>query len=453
MLTLQQQQEGAKAAAAVLEDDEHSRSDAAIARFALRTCRHWQPQTPAQDDSATTTTTMMRPLQLSDCVVSVVSGGLTNALYKVTLKPRVMSTHGCPRAVLVRFYGQGTEFMDRSLEERVVQRLGSLQLGPEIFGIRSGVGRVEQFLAGSRCLDTAELRDAGIAQSIGAELGRLHRTDMSELCSDAPASAYTAKALRQWLAQLRTMDAAAVQLPADVSAADRAAFHARLRAFDFDALSVEIEEVCAELHSGAAGPLVFSHNDLQEGNVMLRRRSSSALSSSSSQHHRVQQQQQQTQQQQQQQQHPVINFIDFEYAGYNHRGFDLGNHFCEYALNYNEGSPPYFAFTPSGWPSVDEQNRFLAAYVRGNNTSNTSNKAVAAGATSAATADIDPDLLAQLRREAFVGAKASHLLWALWSVIMGTSGSTIKFGYLQYGLRRYDSYLDLKRSEQTAADF
>jgi thiamine kinase-like enzyme len=26
-----------------------------------------------------------------------------------------------------------------------------------------------------------------------------------------------------------------------------------------------------------------------------------------------------------------VQFIDFEYGGYNHRGFDIGNHFCEYA--------------------------------------------------------------------------------------------------------------------------
>ena len=26
-----------------------------------------------------------------------------------------------------------------------------------------------------------------------------------------------------------------------------------------------------------------------------------------------------------------VQFIDFEYGGYNLRGFDIANHFCEYA--------------------------------------------------------------------------------------------------------------------------
>lgn len=28
---------------------------------------------------------------------------------------------------------------------------------------------------------------------------------------------------------------------------------------------------------------------------------------------------------------PEVQFIDFEYSSYNPRGFDIGNHFCEYA--------------------------------------------------------------------------------------------------------------------------
>jgi choline/ethanolamine kinase len=53
-------------------------------------------------------------------------------------------------------------------------------------------------------------------------------------------------------------------------------------------------------------PIVFSHNDLQENNI-LRNGSTQEL-----------------------------HFIDFEYSNYNYRGFDFGNHFCEWTIEYSD---------------------------------------------------------------------------------------------------------------------
>jgi thiamine kinase-like enzyme len=60
-------------------------------------------------------------------------------------------------------------------------------------------------------------------------------------------------------------------------------------------------EKLKETHS----PVVFCHNDLQENNILYNK------------------------------EREELHFIDFEYAKYNHRGFDIGNHFCEYMIEYN----------------------------------------------------------------------------------------------------------------------
>ena len=59
----------------------------------------------------------------------------------------------------------------------------------------------------------------------------------------------------------------------------------------------ELEKVV----SGITSPVVFSHNDLLLGNCIL----------SSSEDR--------------------ISFIDFEYGAWNYQGFDIANHFNEYA--------------------------------------------------------------------------------------------------------------------------
>ena len=54
--------------------------------------------------------------------------------------------------------------------------------------------------------------------------------------------------------------------------------------------------------------------------------------------------------------------IDFEYAAANMRGLDFANHFTEWGYNYHDEKIPY-GFKPSGYPTPEEQRRFIKAYV------------------------------------------------------------------------------------------
>lgn len=56
-----------------------------------------------------------------------------------------------------------------------------------------------------------------------------------------------------------------------------------------------------------------------------------------------------------------IMLIDLEYASCNHRGFDLGNHFCEWATDFQTSTPHRMDF--SHWPSEQQQRAFCREYL------------------------------------------------------------------------------------------
>lgn len=70
-------------------------------------------------------------------------------------------------------------------------------------------------------------------------------------------------------------------------------------------------------------PVVFCHNDLQQGNILIRDDSTE----------------------------PQIVLIDFEYCSYNYRGFDLANHFIEWTYDYNTPDYPNFRNNKANYPS------------------------------------------------------------------------------------------------------
>lgn len=108
-------------------------------------------------------------------------------------------------------------------------------------------------------------------------------------------------------------------------------------------------------------------------------------------------------------------------GGYNFRGFDFANHFCE-----NCG----FEFDLNLYPGPDQQFAFFKAYM-------------------AAAA---PELLAQLEAnkesKAFFHALydavnryalASHLFWGFWAVVQA-GHSKIDFDFLEYAGKRFDAF-------------
>ena len=83
-------------------------------------------------------------------------------------------------------------------------------------------------------------------------------------------------------------------------------------------------------------PLVFCHNDLQCGNILLREDADSLESIDD-----------------------AIVIIDYEFCSYNYRAFDIANHLCEWMFDYNHKAWPFYHFEQDKFPSKEKQVRSL----------------------------------------------------------------------------------------------
>lgn len=104
--------------------------------------------------------------------------------------------------------------------------------------------------------------------------------------------------------------------------------------------------------------------------------------------------------------------IDFEYAGYNPRGFDLVNHFCEWMYDYHSSTNPA-TMHQEAYPTQRQQISFLTCY---------------------SMDDVDT-----LLQEVDDWKMACHLFWALWGLVQA-SQSQIDFDYFYYSMQRITAF-------------
>ena len=205
--------------------------------------------------------------------------------------------------------------------------LSAKGIAPPCYGIMPGVGRLEEWVLGSRPLRTAELvrlppPSSGAAAACGRRAAQ----------AEAETSASVARALAElhtvsmpldrsgrWLPDSLDVAVAAVRGSATVLPAMPGAAAAAWCAGEVEWLLPRL--AARERGGGLAFELVLCHNDLQEGNIL---------------HHAD----------------GSISLIDFEYAGYNHCGFDVANHWREWCFEYGEAASIY---TPENYPSPEAQ--------------------------------------------------------------------------------------------------
>jgi ethanolamine kinase len=314
--------------------------------------------------------------------ISVISGGISNALFKVAVACDGKQVSNLTHAVTVRVYGEGSErFVEREREMRIMELLHEHGFGPELLGI-FGNGRIESFLP-MRCLSPLEMAVPSVAKHIAVTLATFHHCLLSQKSRDLKATRPQTPfgRIRKWLDVVEGFDFS-----------DNPLKNAVYCTFDFDVLrrEVDILEAAAEKFES---PIVFSHNDLLSGNIMVPCCSTSAP------------------------ENERMTFIDFEYADWAPRGFDWGNHFCEYAgfdCNYKL------------YPDEDAASTFITAYLTAANGQKPS-RAVIQRAVA----------------EANVFALAAHQYWGTWS-IMQARWSKIEFNYLEYAKLRWSEYYKRK---------
>uniref|UniRef100_A0A674EX73 Ethanolamine kinase n=1 Tax=Salmo trutta TaxID=8032 RepID=A0A674EX73_SALTR len=296
-----------------------------------------------------------------------------------------------PRNVLLRLYGailQGAEAM--VLESVMFAILAERELGPKLFGIFPQ-GRLEQFVP-SRKLDTVELSMPSISAEIAEKMAKFHGMRMPFNKEPKWLFGTIDKYLNQVMRLTFTRESHMLKF-------------ARLMSCNLPQEMENLKSLLDSTHS----PVVFCHNDCQEGNILLL----SGCEGTDRQ---------------------KLMLIDFEYSSYNYRGFDIGNHFCEWMYDYTNDKFPFFHVNSKNYPTKAQQLHFIGSYL---------------SETEQGFENLSAEDQMKLKEELFVEANrfalASHFFWGLWSMIQARI-STIEFGYMEYAMARFDAYFEQKRS-------
>ncbi|XP_044895578.1 choline kinase alpha isoform X9 [Felis catus] len=303
--------------------------------------------------------------------ISVIRGGLSNMLFQCSLPDTVATIGDEPRKVLLRLYGA-------ILKMRSCNKEGSEQAQKE-----------NEFQ--SRRLDTEELSLPDISAEIAEKMATFHGMKMPFNKEPKWLFGTMEKYLNQVLRVKFAGEPRVKQL------------HRLLR----HNLPLELENLRSLLES-TPSPVVFCHNDCQEGNIlMLEGRENSEKQK--------------------------LMLIDFEYSSYNYRGFDIGNHFCEWMYDYSYEKYPFFRANILKYPTKKQQLHFISNYLAAfqNEFENLSNEEKCI---------IEEEMLLEVNRFAL----ASHFFWGLWSIVQAKI-SSIEFGYMDYAQARFDAYFDQKR--------
>ncbi|CAI0389472.1 unnamed protein product, partial [Linum tenue] len=303
--------------------------------------------------------------------VERVSGGITNLLLKVSVK----EVNGEESAVTVRLYGPNTDYViNRERELQAIKYLSAAGFGAKLLGV-FGNGMVQSFI-NARTLTPADMRVPKLAAEIAKELRRFHAVEI-------PGS----KEPQLWNEIFKFYESASgLQF-------DDAEKQRTYNTISFKEVYGEIIEI-KELTSRLNSPVVFAHNDLLSGNLMVN------------------------------DDEEKLYLIDFEYGSYSYRGFDIGNHFNEYAG---------YDCDYSLYPSKEEQDLFFRHYLQPDKPDEVSSKE-----------------LEVLYIESNTFMLASHLFWALWALIQAKM-SPIDFDYLGYFFLRYNEYRSKKEANCSLA--
>lgn len=313
------------------------------------------------------------------------SGGLTNYLYICSLPPHYpVLRPDEPRKVLLRVYGHiaktSAGFVVRN--SVIFAILSEKCLGPKLFGAFPD-GRLEEYIP-ARCLSRRDLHNPMIFKTIGRKLGEFHNLEMP-LCKKPK---WLHEVMHRWLNEVK-----------EAFLCNGLIKNEKLRKSLPKNLEKEMIDLLDSLEK-LNSPVVFCHNDLQEGNVLWL----DVCADPSKK----------------------LTVIDWEYCAYNYRGFDFGNHFLEWCYDYDVNEPPYFHFYDDAYPKKKQQYEFFEAYL----------------STHSKTETTEKDLQ-RLYIEANSFTLASHYMWGLWSLVQSRT-SEINFGYLEYAMNRFEQYKQMK---------
>lgn len=306
--------------------------------------------------------------------------GITNQLVRVTYQPTDFS-------VLVRAYGKGSEkIIDRKQEVVNIITLSAQNMCPPLYA-RFKNGLVYGFIKG-KVSTVEELGQERTAEWIAKKLAKWHQVTLPQDTSSNNNHAVkpTLKEQRLWKTMYKWLE----QVPEKYENVEtQSIFETR---FDMKKIRNELDYLIGELEK-LDSPIVFSHNDLLYGNIIFDEQKEEA------------------------------HFIDYEYGCYAFRGFDIGNHFNEFA-----------GFECEYWryPTKEFQFKWYHWYLTEVN-------------NGVKPTDAEKE---RLYKEVDGFSLASHYYWGLWAMIQAMV-SDIDFNYMEYAVLRFNEY-DKRKKEVLA---
>lgn len=343
-----------------------------------------------------------------DMIFNKVSGGLSNFLYYCALPEGTESISGEPNQLLLRLYGNMNQ--ERAMETLVTESviftlLSESQRGPRLYGVFPG-GRLEEYIE-ARPLTMQELADASISSLIADKVAQIHLMDVP--INKQPKWIW--QTIERWIKQIN-----------DIIASDKVEDNVRDMMNTLEQVNLHDEYIWLKDYlTNVKSPVVFCHNDLQKGNILLkntknitdnRKKSMTGKSDFEPDYENLTSE--------------SLVLIDFEYCSYNYRGFDLANHFCEWVYDYNNEEPPYFWQMESNQADVKQKEHFVKSYLQ----------------SLKKYPEYKPqpeDDLDFIMKEIEAFTMVCHFFWVLWSVV-NSADSDICFDYWSFGEVRLQAY-------------
>ncbi|KAI0980440.1 hypothetical protein GJ496_007168 [Pomphorhynchus laevis] len=346
-------------------------------------------------------------LKEEDLIFSRISGGLSNYLFKCTI-PDYIDCKDNPRSVILRVYGQ--HLVARTSEvlkdTTVSLMLSEWGIGPKVYAVR-GSSRLEQFFE-AKTLRTSDLRNVTLRNKIARVLAKFHSFEMPLMKEPK----WLFETVQNYLQKVKNLNFQ--------NDNEKMMYELLFKKVDLNKEFDDLRAILSEVPS----PVLFSHNDVQPGNLLLMESGE-------------------------------IKLIDYEYSGYNYRGFDLGNFFCEFMFDYNCNVYPYFNCNFDRYPSIETQREFIEEYVRSWMKNNIGKQQTMQCnghfdstvyspliKKSLSKTNLKEQLKNEVRcilKEASYFSLASNFMWAIWSIYLSYE-SRIDFCYMEYGICRLFAY-------------
>jgi ethanolamine kinase len=303
---------------------------------------------------------------------------------------RVSSRHENGKEVqyFMRVFGRGTSLLySRARELKVMEIASRLDIGPHLYA-RFKNGIIVEFLKG-RDLETHEVRTPARSAQIAREVARWHKFNPEQMFDSETLELISEdifSMLTRWQGIAERMF---VDHPTSAVTEFWQPVWPQL-CEEIASMTHTLTQLLQAENNGALPPLVFSHNDLNPGNIMIVNDDSR------------------------------LYFIDVETAALNYHPFDLGNYCNEWCGVLSTDS--------SFFPSESQQRAFIREYLLELHNG------------------VEPTekQLDVLWKEVHYFSLYSNLFWCVWAIIQGFHSHIAHFSHLNYSRLRWDRYHSIK---------